>query len=61
MTRTADISWTTRALELYQERYVLLIQRSAHDSGPVEISWEEAAQYPLCLLHPGMAGTIKVE
>ncbi|MEE1760999.1 LysR family transcriptional regulator [Streptomyces sp. SP18BB07] len=41
---------------LYEERYVLLIQRSAHDSGPSEVSWEDAAQYPLCLLHPGMQG-----
>jgi DNA-binding transcriptional LysR family regulator len=41
---------------LYRERYVLLTQRSAPDSGPAEISWEEAAQYPLCLLHPMMQG-----
>ncbi|MCI3242068.1 LysR family transcriptional regulator [Streptomyces spinosisporus] len=41
---------------LYRERYVLLIQRSDRDAGPTEISWEEAAQYPLCLLHPGMQG-----
>jgi DNA-binding transcriptional LysR family regulator len=41
---------------LYQERYVLLTQRTAPDSGPAEISWEEAAQYPLCLLHPMMQG-----
>jgi DNA-binding transcriptional LysR family regulator len=41
---------------LYRERYVLLTQRSAPDSGPAEISWEEAAQYPLCLLHPKMQG-----
>jgi DNA-binding transcriptional LysR family regulator len=41
---------------LYRERYVLLTQRSVPDSGPAEISWEEAAQYPLCLLHPLMQG-----
>ncbi|MFI1336232.1 LysR family transcriptional regulator [Streptomyces sp. NPDC020845] len=41
---------------LYRERYVLLTQRSAPDSGAAEISWEEAAQYPLCLLHPMMQG-----
>jgi len=41
---------------LYRERYVLLIQRSARDARPDEISWEDAAQYPLCLLHPGMQG-----
>ena len=43
-------------LPLYQERYVLLPQRPAPGSGPAEISWEEAAQYPLCLLHPMMQG-----
>ncbi|MFG2965800.1 MULTISPECIES: LysR family transcriptional regulator [unclassified Streptomyces] len=43
-------------LPLYQERYVLLTQRPAPGSGPAEISWEEAAQYPLCLLHPMMQG-----
>ncbi|ALV37350.1 LysR family transcriptional regulator [Streptomyces sp. CdTB01] len=41
---------------LYRERYVLLIRRSAPDTGPAEISWQDAAQYPLCLLHPGMQG-----
>ena len=41
---------------LYRERYVLLIQRSARDTRLEEISWEDAAQYPLCLLHPGMQG-----
>ncbi|WP_416981325.1 LysR family transcriptional regulator [Streptomyces sp. T028] len=41
---------------LYQERYVLLTQWSAPDSGPASISWAEAAQYPLCLLHPLMQG-----
>ncbi|MFG2549706.1 LysR family transcriptional regulator [Streptomyces sp. NPDC048581] len=41
---------------LYQERYVLLTQRTAPGSGPDEISWEEASQYPLCLLHPMMQG-----
>ncbi|MFF4255016.1 LysR family transcriptional regulator [Streptomyces sp. NPDC001663] len=41
---------------LYRERYVLLTQRTAPDSGPADISWEEAAQYPLCLLHPMMQG-----
>lgn len=41
---------------LYRERYVLLMQRSAPDAGPAEISWEEAARYPLCLLHPMMQG-----
>ncbi|MGW2521852.1 LysR family transcriptional regulator [Streptomyces sp. NPDC001617] len=41
---------------LYQERYVLLTRLSAPDPGPVEVSWEEAAQYPLCLLHPMMQG-----
>lgn len=43
---------------LYRERYVLLTQRPAPapDSGPTDISWEEAARYPLCLLHPMMQG-----
>ncbi|MDC2955057.1 LysR family transcriptional regulator [Streptomyces gilvifuscus] len=41
---------------LYRERYVLLIRRTAPDTGPAEISWQDAAQYPLCLLHPGMQG-----
>ncbi|MEU1518696.1 LysR family transcriptional regulator [Streptomyces sp. NPDC005811] len=41
---------------LYQERYVLLTQRSTPDSQPARISWAEAAQYPLCLLHPMMQG-----
>jgi DNA-binding transcriptional LysR family regulator len=41
---------------LYRERHVLLTQRSGPDTGPVDISWEEAAQYPLCLLDPMMQG-----
>ncbi|MFD7713238.1 LysR family transcriptional regulator [Streptomyces sp. NPDC059785] len=41
---------------LYRERYALLTQRPAADPGPDEISWARAAQYPLCLLHPGMQG-----
>ncbi|MGW0708363.1 LysR family transcriptional regulator [Streptomyces sp. NPDC002643] len=45
-----------KLVPLYQERYVLLTRRSAPRSGPDEISWEEAAQYPLCLLHPVMQG-----
>ena len=45
-----------RFVPLYRERYVLLIRRSAADSGPSDISWEEASRYPLCLLHPMMQG-----
>ncbi|KUO09716.1 LysR family transcriptional regulator [Streptomyces sp. DSM 15324] len=41
---------------LYQERHVLLTQRATPDSQPARISWAEAAQYPLCLLHPMMQG-----
>ncbi|MBK3642049.1 LysR family transcriptional regulator [Streptomyces sp. MBT33] len=41
---------------LYRERYVLLIRRTAPDTCPAEISWQDAAQYPLCLLHSGMQG-----
>lgn len=45
-----------RFVPLYRERYVLLIRRSGRDTGPAEISWRDAARYPLCLLHPGMQG-----
>ncbi|MER8006959.1 LysR family transcriptional regulator [Streptomyces sp. NPDC094149] len=41
---------------LYRERYVLLIRRTAPDMDPAEISWQDASQYPLCLLHPVMQG-----
>ncbi|MCT9077438.1 LysR family transcriptional regulator [Streptomyces fulvoviolaceus] len=41
---------------LYRERYVLLTQRPTTATAPVDISWEEAARYPLCLLHPMMQG-----
>ncbi|MFJ8630460.1 LysR family transcriptional regulator [Streptomyces sp. NPDC093568] len=41
---------------LYQERYVLLTQRTGPGAGPAEVSWEEAAHHPLCLLHPMMQG-----
>ncbi|MER5755559.1 LysR family transcriptional regulator [Streptomyces sp. NPDC002088] len=41
---------------LYQERYVFLTRRAAAGPGPAEISWDEAAQHPLCLLHPMMQG-----
>lgn len=37
---------------LYRERYVLLTR----DAAPAEVSWADAARYPLCLLHPGMQG-----
>ncbi|MFR0355545.1 LysR family transcriptional regulator [Streptomyces sediminimaris] len=45
-----------RFVPLYRERYVLLIRRSGHEDRPAEISWQDAARYPLCLLHPGMQG-----
>lgn len=46
-----------RFVPLYRERYVLLTRRSAPGTdGPAEISWAEAAAYPLCLLHPLMLG-----
>ncbi|GAB7106507.1 LysR family transcriptional regulator [Streptomyces phaeofaciens JCM 4814] len=45
-----------RFVPLYRERYVLLIRRSATDTGLSDISWEEASRYPLCLLHPMMQG-----
>ncbi|MCG7203330.1 LysR family transcriptional regulator [Streptomyces arenae] len=41
---------------LYRERHVLLTRRTTAGPGPAEISWEEAARYPLCLLHPMMQG-----
>ncbi|AZQ39298.1 LysR family transcriptional regulator [Streptomyces cyaneochromogenes] len=45
-----------KVVPLYQERYVFLTQWPATDTGPAEVTWEEAAQYPLCLLHPMMQG-----
>ncbi len=46
-----------RFVPLYRERYVLLTRRSAPGAdGPAEISWADAAAYPLCLLHPLMLG-----
>ncbi|WP_046734570.1 LysR family transcriptional regulator [Streptomyces humi] len=41
---------------LYRERHVLLTRRTTAGPDPAEISWEEAARYPLCLLHPMMQG-----
>ncbi|WAP60153.1 LysR family transcriptional regulator [Streptomyces sp. S465] len=40
---------------LYRERYVFLTTRPV-DVHPAGIEWEEAAGYPLCLLHPMMQG-----
>lgn len=45
-----------RFIALYRERYVLLTQGSADGRQPSEVSWTEAAQQPLCLLHPMMQG-----
>jgi DNA-binding transcriptional LysR family regulator len=39
---------------LYAESYALLIRKGAMCSGRKAISWEEAAQLPLCLLGPEM-------
>ena len=35
---------------LYRERYMLLAREGAMLDGKAEISWEEAAEFPLCLL-----------
>ena len=39
---------------LYAESYALLIRKGALCTGRKDISWEEAAQLPLCLLAPEM-------
>jgi DNA-binding transcriptional LysR family regulator len=44
----------SRTHVLYAESYALLIRQGALCTGRKDISWEEAAQLPLCLLAPEM-------
>ncbi len=39
---------------LYRERYMLLARDFSQLEGKSEISWQEAAKLPMCLLTPGM-------
>jgi DNA-binding transcriptional LysR family regulator len=49
-----EIRRTSRTHLLYAESYALLIRKGATYSGRKDVSWEEAAQLPLCLLAPEM-------
>lgn len=49
-----EVRTYSRTHLLYAESYALLIRKGAKHSGKKEISWEEAAQLPLCLLAPEM-------
>ncbi len=42
------------SIPLYGERFVFVARRSEALEGRASISWQEAAGYPLCLLHQGM-------
>ncbi|MEM9845291.1 MAG: LysR family transcriptional regulator [Pseudomonadota bacterium] len=39
---------------IHDEEYVLMVPSGLLDAGRDEITWEEAAQLPMCLLEPGM-------
>ncbi|MFM9372939.1 LysR family transcriptional regulator [Streptomyces sp. Da 82-17] len=45
-----------RTVPLYEERYVLLSDASDRLAHRATVAWEDAAQLPLCLLGPEMAG-----
>jgi DNA-binding transcriptional LysR family regulator len=45
-----------RFVTLYRERYVLLTRASVGAGRMSEVTWEEAARQPLCLLDPVMQG-----
>ena len=49
-----DVSRTNRTHPLYLETYALLTRKGALRSDKKQISWEEAARLPLCLLAPEM-------
>jgi DNA-binding transcriptional LysR family regulator len=49
-----EVRRTSRTHLLYAESYALLIRKGAAYTGRKEVSWEEAAQLPLCLLAPEM-------